>query len=107
MAFNKLRNLVTFILKLYLILIVFGFASSATGIVILNKPFFITASILFKLYIAAIFHPILKLFLVIPLCIYSPAFLSDGLDETSFVDNEGDTWHVDEYGDRSYMWEYR
>ena len=34
-------------------------------------------------------------------------FVSDGLDETSFVDSDGDTWHVDEYGDRSYMWEYR
>jgi len=33
-------------------------------------------------------------------------FLSDGLDATSFVDAEGDTWHVDEYGDRSYMWDY-
>jgi hypothetical protein len=50
-------------------------------------------------------------------------FISDGLNnENSFVDVEGDTWnvvggsqihgdgngwHVDEYGDRSYMWEYR
>ena len=34
-------------------------------------------------------------------------FISDGLDDGSFVDNDGDTWHVDEYGDRSYMWEYR
>jgi len=36
-------------------------------------------------------------------------FISDGLDdiERSFVDNSGDRWHVDEYGDRSYMWEYR
>jgi hypothetical protein len=34
-------------------------------------------------------------------------FISDGLDEDSFVDNEGDLWKVDEYGDRSYMWEYR
>jgi hypothetical protein len=33
-------------------------------------------------------------------------FISDGLDETSFVDNEGDRWFTDEYGDRSYMWEY-
>ena len=33
-------------------------------------------------------------------------FISDGLDDGSFV-SEGDTWHVDEYGDRSYMWEYR
>ena len=34
-------------------------------------------------------------------------FLSDGLDDNaSFVDNEGDRWYVDEYGDKSYMWEY-
>ena len=34
-------------------------------------------------------------------------FLSDGLEETSFVDADGDRWHTDEYGDRSYMWEYQ
>ena len=33
-------------------------------------------------------------------------FMSDGLDDTSFVDGDGDRWNVDEYGDRSYMWEY-
>ena len=34
-------------------------------------------------------------------------FMSDGLDDTeSFVDGAGDRWNVDEYGDRSYMWEY-
>jgi len=33
-------------------------------------------------------------------------FMSDGLDDTSFVDADGDLWHTDEYGDRSYMWEY-
>ena len=33
-------------------------------------------------------------------------FMSDGLDESSFVDTDGDRWYVDEYGDRSYMWEY-
>lgn len=34
-------------------------------------------------------------------------FISDGISgESSFVDDEGDRWHVDEYGDRSYMWEY-
>jgi hypothetical protein len=34
-------------------------------------------------------------------------FISDGFnDEGTFVDNEGDRWHTDEYGDRSYMWEY-
>jgi len=34
-------------------------------------------------------------------------FISTGLDDSSaFVDNNGDTWHLDEYGDRSYMWDY-
>jgi len=34
-------------------------------------------------------------------------FISDGIsDMTSFVDNDGDRWHLDEYGDRSYMWDY-
>ncbi len=34
-------------------------------------------------------------------------FISDGLDDDSFVDDEGDRWHIDEYGDRAYMWEYK
>ena len=34
-------------------------------------------------------------------------FMFDGLDEDTFVDAQGDTWStVDEYGDKSYMWEY-
>ena len=34
-------------------------------------------------------------------------FMDDGLGEDSFVDAEGDKWFkADEYGDRSYMWEY-
>ena len=33
-------------------------------------------------------------------------FMSDGLDDDSFVDKDGDLWHTDEYGDRSYMWDY-
>jgi hypothetical protein len=53
-------------------------------------------------------------------------FISDGLDDNSFVDDDGDRWYVDqdgiqglerlrdgpsnwnvdEYGDRSYMWDY-
>ena len=34
-------------------------------------------------------------------------FVSDGIsDDNSFVDSDGDRWHTDEYGDRSYMWEY-
>jgi len=34
-------------------------------------------------------------------------FILDGTEEESFVDADGDRWHVDEYGDRSYMWDYR
>ena len=36
-------------------------------------------------------------------------FITDGLSEmeTSFVDKDGDRWYTDEYGDRSYMWDYR
>jgi hypothetical protein len=33
-------------------------------------------------------------------------FISDGLDTNSFIDVEGDRWYSDEYGDRSYMWDY-
>ena len=34
-------------------------------------------------------------------------FMSDGLtEETSVVDPEGQRWYADEYGDRSYMWDY-
>ena len=34
-------------------------------------------------------------------------FLDDGIgDVTSFTDKDGDRWHTDEYGDRSFMWEY-
>ena len=34
-------------------------------------------------------------------------FISDGIDEmSSFVDETGDRWYADEYGDRSYMWDY-
>ena len=34
-------------------------------------------------------------------------FIANGLEDDSFVDNNGDTWYADEYGDRSYMWDYR
>jgi hypothetical protein len=35
-------------------------------------------------------------------------FISDGLDGgESFIDDDGDRWHIDEYGDRSFMWDYR
>ena len=34
-------------------------------------------------------------------------FISDGFEDgASFVDTDGDRWHTDEYGDRSYMWDY-
>ncbi len=34
-------------------------------------------------------------------------FIENGLDDESFVDNTGDRWYTDEYGDMSYMWEYK
>jgi len=35
-------------------------------------------------------------------------FISDGLEgNESFVDAEGDRWFTDEYGDMSYMWDYK
>ena len=38
-------------------------------------------------------------------------FMDDGLGEESFVDQDGDRWHLDEYGDQGggmdYMWNYR
>ena len=35
-------------------------------------------------------------------------FMVDGLDDDVTIDAEGDQWFkADEYGDRSYMWEYR
>jgi len=35
-------------------------------------------------------------------------FISDGLGGgESFVDEDGDRWHIDEYGDRSFMWDYQ
>ena len=34
-------------------------------------------------------------------------FIEDGLDESSFTDSDGDRWYVDEYGDMSYMWDYK
>jgi hypothetical protein len=34
-------------------------------------------------------------------------FIVDGVNDTnSFVDNDGDRWYTDEYGDMSYMWDY-
>ena len=34
-------------------------------------------------------------------------FIVDGTEEDTFIDSEGDRWKVDEYGDKSYMWDYR
>ena len=41
-------------------------------------------------------------------------FISDGLDDNSFVDDEGTRWTKTDrddvestYGDMTYMWEYR
>ena len=38
-------------------------------------------------------------------------FINDGLDDTTFVDDDGDRWFTDEYGDQGggmdYMWNYR
>jgi len=33
-------------------------------------------------------------------------FINDGLDDEMTVDANGDRWYADEYGDRSYMWDY-
>ena len=33
-------------------------------------------------------------------------FIQTGLETESFVDDDGTRWHTDEYGDRSYMWDY-
>ena len=34
-------------------------------------------------------------------------FIVDGTEEDSFVDADGERWYNDEYGDRSYMWDYK
>ena len=34
-------------------------------------------------------------------------FVDDGLEDDQFKDAQGDVWKVAEYGDRSYMWEFR
>ena len=37
--------------------------------------------------------------------------MTDGMDDESFVDADGDRWFTDEYGDKGggmdYMWNYR
>ena len=34
-------------------------------------------------------------------------FVLTGIEDEPIVDADGDVWKVDEYGDKSYMWEYR
>ena len=34
-------------------------------------------------------------------------FMSDGLEDDHIIDAQGDVWQVAEYGDKSYMWEFR
>ena len=34
-------------------------------------------------------------------------FIDDGLGDEYFADAQGDVWQVAEYGDKSYMWEFR
>jgi len=34
-------------------------------------------------------------------------FINDGLEDGVTVDSNGDRWYADEYGDRSYMWDYQ
>ena len=34
-------------------------------------------------------------------------FVLTGIEDEPIVDVDGDVWNLDEYGDRSYMWEYR
>ena len=34
-------------------------------------------------------------------------FVDDGLEDEYFADAQGDMWKVAEYGDKSYMWEFR
>jgi hypothetical protein len=33
-------------------------------------------------------------------------FIETGLENNSFVDIDGERWYTDEYGDKSYMWDY-
>jgi hypothetical protein len=34
-------------------------------------------------------------------------FVLTGIEDEPIIDADGDVWNVDEYGDKSYMWEYR
>ena len=47
-----------------------------------------------------------------PLNLASPGIVVREVDLTvgrvdTASDKDGDVWHTDEYGDRSYMWDYR
>ena len=33
-------------------------------------------------------------------------YVENNSDEDDFIDSSGDNWKTDEYGDRSFMWEY-
>ena len=33
-------------------------------------------------------------------------FIADGFGADNFTDTDGDRWYTDEYGDKSYMWDY-
>ena len=33
-------------------------------------------------------------------------FIETGFETSNFVDADGDRWYADEYGDKSYMWDY-
>ena len=34
-------------------------------------------------------------------------FMSDGLEDDHIIDAQGERWEIAEYGDKSYMWEFR
>ena len=34
-------------------------------------------------------------------------FVDNGIEDTTFIDEDGNVWNSDPYGEKSYMWEYR
>ena len=34
-------------------------------------------------------------------------FVDNGIEDTTFIDEDGNVWNSDPYGERTYMWEYR
>ena len=34
-------------------------------------------------------------------------FVDNGMDDTTYVDDDGNVWNADPYGETSFMWEYR